>query len=60
MERFSGLYNCPMYYFPNRAGGSGRASFVLGVDIKSGAKPADHWTKRGTAMLMSLEEEEEE
>ncbi|XP_066578473.1 dynein axonemal heavy chain 2 [Amia ocellicauda] len=49
-----GMYSCPCYYFPNRAGGAGRASFVVGVDLKSGAVPPDHWIKRGTALLMSL------
>nr|XP_015196051.1 PREDICTED: dynein heavy chain 2, axonemal isoform X1 [Lepisosteus oculatus]XP_015196052.1 PREDICTED: dynein heavy chain 2, axonemal isoform X1 [Lepisosteus oculatus]XP_015196053.1 PREDICTED: dynein heavy chain 2, axonemal isoform X1 [Lepisosteus oculatus] len=50
-----GMYSCPCYYFPNRAGGAGRASFVVGVDLKSGAVPPDHWIKRGTALLMSLD-----
>nr|XP_014339925.1 PREDICTED: dynein heavy chain 2, axonemal-like [Latimeria chalumnae] len=50
-----GTYSCPCYYFPNRAGGAGRASFVVGVDLKSGAMSTDHWIKRGTALLMSLD-----
>lgn len=50
-----GIYTCPTYYYPNRAGGQGRASFVVAVDLKSGEKPADHWVKRGTALLMSLD-----
>uniref|UniRef100_A0A8D2M0S0 Dynein axonemal heavy chain 2 n=1 Tax=Varanus komodoensis TaxID=61221 RepID=A0A8D2M0S0_VARKO len=48
-------YACPCYYYPNRAGTSGRPSFVIGVDLRSGAMPADHWIKRGTALLMSLD-----
>ncbi|XP_056156824.1 dynein axonemal heavy chain 2 [Lampris incognitus] len=48
-------YVCPCYYFPVRAGGAGHASFVVGVDLKSGAVTADHWIKRGTALLMSLD-----
>ena len=52
---FSGIYVCPCYYYPNRAGGSGRASFIVSVDLKVGEKSADHWCKRGTAMLMSLD-----
>ena len=52
---FSGNYVCPCYYFPNRAGGGGRASFVVSVDLKVGEKSADHWCKRGTALLMSLD-----
>ncbi|XP_043933259.1 dynein axonemal heavy chain 2 [Protopterus annectens] len=50
-----GMYSCPCYYFPDRAGTTGRASFVVGVDLKSGLMPPDHWIKRGTALLMSLD-----
>ena len=52
---FSGMYSCPCYYFPNRAGGSGRQSLVVAVDLKGGAGTSDHWVKRGTALLMSLD-----
>uniref|UniRef100_A0A671KAM8 Dynein heavy chain C-terminal domain-containing protein n=1 Tax=Sinocyclocheilus anshuiensis TaxID=1608454 RepID=A0A671KAM8_9TELE len=38
-----------------QSGGSGRPSFVVAVDLKSGAVPYDHWIKRGTALLMSLD-----
>uniref|UniRef100_A0A1I8HFN9 AAA domain-containing protein n=1 Tax=Macrostomum lignano TaxID=282301 RepID=A0A1I8HFN9_9PLAT len=48
------VYIAPCYYFPNRAGVSGRASYVVAVDLKSGEKQPDHWVKRGTALLMSL------
>uniref|UniRef100_A0A3Q3RVK4 Dynein axonemal heavy chain 2 n=1 Tax=Mastacembelus armatus TaxID=205130 RepID=A0A3Q3RVK4_9TELE len=34
---------------------SGRASFVVGVELKSGATTPEHWIKRGTALLMSLD-----
>ncbi|XP_002739320.1 dynein axonemal heavy chain 2-like [Saccoglossus kowalevskii] len=50
-----GTYGCPCYYYPNRNGTSDRASYVVGVDLKGGSFGADHWTKRGTAILMSLE-----
>ncbi|XP_035375794.1 dynein heavy chain 2, axonemal [Electrophorus electricus] len=49
------MYSCPCYYFPVRSGGAGGPSFVVAVDLKSGAVPYDHWTKRGTALLMSLD-----
>uniref|UniRef100_A0A8C1Q525 Dynein, axonemal, heavy chain 2 n=1 Tax=Cyprinus carpio TaxID=7962 RepID=A0A8C1Q525_CYPCA len=51
----SHMYSCPCYYYPVRSGGSGRPSFVVPVDLKSGAVPYDHWIKRGTALLMSLD-----
>ncbi|CAB3995859.1 dynein heavy chain 2, axonemal-like [Paramuricea clavata] len=50
-----GIYSCPCYYYPNRAGTSDRASYIVSVDMKSGAMMADHWVKRGTALLMSLD-----
>ncbi|XP_030837708.1 dynein heavy chain 2, axonemal [Strongylocentrotus purpuratus] len=50
-----GNYTCPCYYYPNRTGSTARASFVVAVDLKSGAYQPDHWTKRGTALLMSLD-----
>ena len=52
---FLGIYSCPCYYYPNRAGTADRASYVVSVDLKSGAMTADHWVKRGTALLMSLD-----
>ena len=55
LSYISGLYSAPCYYYPNRAGGSGRPSFVVAVDLKSGERPSEHWVKRGTALLMSLD-----
>ncbi|XP_073321620.1 dynein axonemal heavy chain 2 [Pagrus major] len=49
-----GMYLCPCYLFPVRSGGAGRASFVVCVELKSGAVTPDHWVKRGTALVMSL------
>ncbi|KAK3095642.1 hypothetical protein FSP39_017066 [Pinctada imbricata] len=50
-----GMYTCPCYYYPNRSGGMGRPSFVVAVELKAGEKNSDHWVKRGTALLMSLD-----
>ncbi|XP_052771287.1 dynein axonemal heavy chain 2-like isoform X2 [Mya arenaria] len=50
-----GIYTCPCYYYPNRTGAMGRPSFIVAVELKSGEKSADHWAKRGTALLMSLD-----
>ncbi|XP_048588102.1 dynein axonemal heavy chain 2 isoform X2 [Nematostella vectensis] len=50
-----GMYTCPCYYYPNRAGTSDRASFVVAIELKAGAMTSDHWIKRGTAILMSLD-----
>uniref|UniRef100_A0A671XQT1 Dynein axonemal heavy chain 2 n=1 Tax=Sparus aurata TaxID=8175 RepID=A0A671XQT1_SPAAU len=38
----------------SRSGGAGRSSFVVCVELKSGAVTPDHWVKRGTALVMSL------
>ena len=52
-----GYYSCPCYYYPNRAGEGGASawSFVIAVDLKSGNASPDHWIRRGTALLMSLD-----
>lgn len=50
-----GIFSCPCYYYPNRSGGSGRPSFVVAVDLRCGSVPPEHWIKRGTALLMSLD-----
>jgi dynein heavy chain len=50
-----GLYSCPLYMYPLRTGTRERPSFMIAVDLKSGAgKSPDVWTKRGTALLLSL------
>uniref|UniRef100_A0A3P9L641 Dynein heavy chain C-terminal domain-containing protein n=1 Tax=Oryzias latipes TaxID=8090 RepID=A0A3P9L641_ORYLA len=46
------MYLCPCYYYPVRAG---KGSFVVGVELGSGAETPEHWIKRGTALLMSLD-----
>ncbi|XP_056602033.1 dynein axonemal heavy chain 2 isoform X3 [Triplophysa dalaica] len=49
------MYSCPCFYYPLRSGDAGHPSFVVAVDLKCGAMPCDHWIKRGTALLMSLD-----
>lgn len=50
------VYVCPVFYYSERS-----SSFVVAVDLKTsvGAKdnstPAEFWVKRGTAMLLSLD-----
>jgi dynein heavy chain len=48
------LYECPCYYYPDRAGGQGRQSYVVAVELRAGANPPAHWVQRGVALLMSL------
>merc|ERR1711998_738254 len=50
-----GLYSCPLYMYPLRTGSRERPSFMLAVDLKSGTHESDHWVKRGTALLLSLD-----
>ncbi|ESN99364.1 hypothetical protein HELRODRAFT_67097 [Helobdella robusta] len=50
-----GIYSTPCYYCPNREGLKDRISFVVAIDLKSGEKSPEHWAKRGTAVLMSLD-----
>ncbi|CAN9505279.1 unnamed protein product [Ophioblennius macclurei] len=49
------MYLCPCYYYPVRADRGGRPSFVVDIALDSGAVTPDHWIKRGTALLLSLE-----
>ncbi|XP_061437873.1 dynein axonemal heavy chain 2-like [Lethenteron reissneri] len=49
-----GMYACPCYYCPDRAGSPERPSLVLSVDLRAGSQSPEHWVKRGTALLMSL------
>ncbi|CAE8702621.1 unnamed protein product, partial [Polarella glacialis] len=49
-----GIYQCPLYLYPLRTGSRERPSFMTWVDLKSGHFSADQWTKRGTALLLSV------
>ncbi|CAH8839691.1 unnamed protein product [Trichobilharzia szidati] len=49
------IYVAPCYYYPNRAGTADKPSFMIGVELKTGEKPPEHWTKRSTALLMNLD-----
>ncbi|VEL19803.1 unnamed protein product [Protopolystoma xenopodis] len=49
------LYVAPCYYYPNRAGTMEKPSFMIGVDLKTGERPPEHWIKRSTALLMNLD-----
>lgn len=51
-----GVYQCPLYMYPLRTGSRERPSFMLTVDLKSGASTEpEHWVKRGTALLLALD-----
>ncbi|XP_008209980.1 dynein heavy chain 2, axonemal [Nasonia vitripennis] len=53
-KKTRGLYSCPCYYYPQRCGDQGRPAYVVTVDLNAGAESAAFWTKRGTALLLSL------
>lgn len=40
--------------YPVRTGTRERPSFMVFVDLKSGAVDSDFWVKRGTALLLAL------
>ena len=46
------IYQCPLYFYPVRAGAPTRPSFVIYVEVKTGAEAPGFWVKRGTAMLL--------
>jgi len=49
-----GIYSCPLYYYPIRTGTREKPSFMIWVDLKSGAHDGNFWIKRGAALLLSL------
>ncbi|KAI9004259.1 dynein heavy chain and region D6 of dynein motor-domain-containing protein [Gaertneriomyces semiglobifer] len=49
-----GMYICPLYYYPIRAGTRERPSFIIGMELKTGNHDHDFYVKRGTAALASL------
>lgn len=49
-----GLHATPMYLYPVRTGSRERPSFMIEVDLKSGLRDSQFWTKRGIALLLSL------
>ena len=51
----STCWNRQVCHQEDKEASAGRASFVVAVDLKSGAMPFDHWVRRGTALLMSLD-----
>eukprot|EP00668_Euglena_longa_P046636 GGOE01062321.1.p1 GENE.GGOE01062321.1~~GGOE01062321.1.p1 ORF type:complete len:2198 (+),score=861.46 GGOE01062321.1:644-6595(+) len=50
-----GMYLAPLYMYPIRTGSRERPSFVVGVDLNSGAADPSVWVKRGTALLLSTD-----
>ena len=48
------IYMCPLYMYPVRTGSRERPSYVATIELKSGNATPEFWTKRGTAILLSL------
>eukprot|EP01084_Bolivina_argentea_P202154 345460_1 len=48
------IYQCPTYLYPIRTGTREKPSFVCYVDLKCGKLSPSFWSKRGTALLLSL------
>jgi dynein heavy chain len=49
-----GVYMCPLYMYPIRTGSRERPSYVATIELKSGNATPEFWTKRGTAIILSL------
>jgi len=49
-----GIYSSPLYMYPVRTGTRERPSFMINVELKSGAADPELWIKRGAALLLSL------
>ena len=51
-----GFYQCPLYYLPIRGRYGRGGSFVTSLDLSSSnSRPPEHWIRRGTAALLSLD-----
>ena len=50
----STTYQCPLYMYPVRTGTRERPSFITMIELDAGGLGAEHWVKRGTALLLSL------
>ncbi|CCW67502.1 unnamed protein product [Phytomonas sp. Hart1] len=50
------IYKAPLYMYPIRTGTRERPSFVVAIDLESGDAVPEHYTKRGTALLLSTDE----
>jgi len=48
------VYECPLYMYPVRTGSRERPSFIAMIELDTGGVEAEHWVKRGTALLLSL------
>ena len=48
-----GVYICPLYYYPVRSGTREKPSFIISLELKTGAFDSDFYVKRGTAALAS-------
>lgn len=51
-----GLYSSPLYLYPLRTGTRERPSYMISVDLKAGAHDSDVYVKRGTALLLALDQ----
>jgi dynein heavy chain len=51
-----GMHAVPMYQYPVRKAWQGQETMLGEVELKSGGKDSSFWTKRGVALLLSLEE----
>lgn len=52
-----GIYKCPLYLYPVRAGTVDRSSFLMDVDLKAGQRGDGlFWSKRGTALLLTRDD----
>jgi dynein heavy chain len=49
-----GLHKTPLFIYPVREGTISRASFMLEVELKTGAHESAYWTRRGVALLLTL------
>jgi len=52
-DLYTNVYNCPCYYYPVRGEAN---SYLFSIGLNCGERNAAIWLKRGTALLLSLEQ----
>jgi len=47
------VFAAPLYLYPVRTGPDTRPSYLMDVELRSGARDPSFWSKRGAALLLA-------
>ncbi|GIQ83671.1 dynein heavy chain, partial [Kipferlia bialata] len=48
------VFTAPCYYYPQRTGTREKPSFIIGIEVLTGALSQEHWIKRGVGLLLNV------